>query len=302
MKRFEASTHPSMYWAIALTVVLVFAIDLQTRIGVATWILYVIPLVLCFRVTQAWLPFVVSAVCTVLVAIDWFASPAGISGQIAQVNRGMGLIVMWVAAIMAYNNIRLRHRLRRDDWIRGARARIGEAILGEQSLARLSERVLNVLMEYIDAQAGAMYVADANGTYARVGALGLPADSNVPASIKPGEGLLGRAVSTRKPIRIDDLPPDYLRIGSGLGGRAPHTLLIAPLNIDDSAHGVIELGFLHPTLMRTSSFWRPSASRSPSPSAPACCAVSARTCCRKHSARRKNCRPSRKNCASRTKS
>jgi K+-sensing histidine kinase KdpD len=131
MKRFGTATHPAMYWAIAIAMAVVFAIDLQTRIGVATWILYVVPLVLCFRVTQAWLPFVVASICTVLVLIDWFASPAGITGDIAQINRGMGLVVMWVAAAMAYNNIILRHRLRRDDWTRTARARIGEAVMGE---------------------------------------------------------------------------------------------------------------------------------------------------------------------------
>jgi hypothetical protein len=72
MKRFAAQTHPAMYWAIALSIAVVFVLDVQSRIGVATWILYLIPLVLCFRVSQPWLPAAVAALCTVLVVIDWF--------------------------------------------------------------------------------------------------------------------------------------------------------------------------------------------------------------------------------------
>ena len=245
MNRFTTTTHPAMYWAIALSIAAVFVLDVQSRIGVATWILYLIPLVLCFRVSQPWLPAAIAGFCTVLVVIDWFVSPPGITGQIAQINRGIGLIVMWAAAFMARHNILLQQRLRRDEWIRGARARIAEAVMGEHSLPRLAERVLKVLVEYLDAQAGAMYVADATGLCSRVGTLGIPAEIAAPAGVKPGEGLLGRVVNERKTLRIADLPPDYLKITSALGGRSPHALLIAPLIIEDSVQGVVELGFLH---------------------------------------------------------
>ncbi len=247
MNRFARATHPAYYWAIALSVAMVFVLDIQTRIGVATWVLYVIPLVLCFRVNTPWLPLAIAPLCTVLVVVDWFLSPAGITGEIAQINRGLGLLVMWGAAFMARSSILLRLRVMREDWIRGARARVGEAIVGEFSLQRLADRVLKVLVDQLDAQAGAMYVADATGNYTRVGVLGVPADSAAPAIVKPGEGLLGRAIAERKALRLENLPRDYLKISSGLGDRQPHALLIAPLNIEDSAHGVIELGFLHPT-------------------------------------------------------
>ncbi len=247
MNRFTSTTHPGMYWAIAASIAVVFLVDMQTPIGVATWMLYLVPLMLCFRVQQPWIPAVVASVCTLLLVVDWFLSAPGISEQIAQINRGLGIVVMWSAAILARNSLIVRMKLRQDEWVRNARTQIADAVSGEQSLQRMAERVLGVLVNYLGAQAGAMYSADATGGYTRVGAMGLPGDASIPPAFRPGEGLLGRAVSERRAIRIEDLPAGYLRIGSALGESKPHALLVAPLTIEGAVHGVIELGFLHPT-------------------------------------------------------
>jgi CheY-like chemotaxis protein len=255
MKPFPDKTHPALYWVIALAVAAVFLIDMQTRVGVATWLLYLVPLVLCFLGRVVALPLIVAVVATMLIAIDWFVSPpaAGLlDTSTALFNRGMGLFVTWVVATLAYVSLAARSRLRHQEWLRAARSRIADFVAGEQSLSRMGERVLGFLLEYAGAQAGAMYTAKADGSYARVMALGLPADGPDVAAFKPGEGLIGRAVMEKRTLRIDDLPKDYLRIESALGARRPHSLLLSPLKIDDEVHGVIELGFLHPVTGRES--------------------------------------------------
>jgi signal transduction histidine kinase/DNA-binding response OmpR family regulator len=245
MNRFESATHPGLYWAIALSVLAVFVVDIQTKIGVATWMLYLVPILLCFLTSRPWLPLVIAGASTVLMIADWFLSPAGVAVDIALINRGIGLFVTWGAAMLASGVLKTRLKIREQEWQQTARTRIADAVAGEQSLKRLSERVLQVLIDYLGAQAGAMYVAEASGVYARVGAIGAPADADL--VVKPGEGLLGRAIVEKKALRIESLPADYLKIGSGLGSSKPHALLVAPLAIDDSSHGVVELGFLHPT-------------------------------------------------------
>jgi CheY-like chemotaxis protein/signal transduction histidine kinase len=245
MNRFESATHPGMYWAIALSVVAVFLVDIQTRIGIATWMLYLVPILLCFLMARPWLPLVVAGASTMLMIADWFLSSPGIAVDIALINRAIGVFVTWGAAILASGTLRTRLKIREQEWHRTARTRVADAVAGEQSLKRLSERVLQVLIDYLGAQAGTMYVAEASGVYTRVGAVGAPPDSD--RVVKPGEGLLGRAIAEKKPIRIESLPADYLKISSGLGSGKPHSLLIAPLTIDESSHGVLELGFLHPT-------------------------------------------------------
>ncbi len=246
MNRFRSATHPGMYWAIALSVVAVFAIDVNTRIGVATWILYLIPLIMCFRVSQPWLPMVVGATASTLIVVDWFFSAPGIAAQIAQANRGLGIVVILVTALLARDTLQLRLKIRRDDWVRAGRAKVAEVLVGEQSIGRLTERALQVLVNYVGAQAGAMYIAEPGGGYVRAGTVGVAPDAAAPGVVRPGEGLLGRAVVEKKAIVIRDLPGDYLRISSGLGGSKPHSLLIVPLSTDTETHGILELGYLHP--------------------------------------------------------
>jgi CheY-like chemotaxis protein/signal transduction histidine kinase len=248
MNRFNAGSHPLLYWTIALTVGAVFLIDSQTRIGVATWLLYLVPLVLCFLGNVAFLPILIGGVATVLIAADWFVSPPadGLQTTIALFNRGMGLFVTWVVAMLAYVSLSARNWLRHEEWLRTARGRIADFVAGEQSLSRMGERVMEFLLEYTKAQAGAMYAANSTGAYSRVIALGLTPETAESTLFRPGEGLLGRAIGEKRTLRIDDLPQDYLRIASALGGRKAHALLICPLKVEDEVHGAIELGFLRP--------------------------------------------------------
>src|ERR1044072_3929071 len=101
MNRFEPAPPPVIYWLIALTVAVIFTIDVRTPIGVATWLLYLLPILMCFLVPKPWLPLLLAAVSTALIVVDWFLSPLGSSVQVAQINRSMGLICIWSTAILA---------------------------------------------------------------------------------------------------------------------------------------------------------------------------------------------------------
>ncbi|MES1263202.1 MAG: hypothetical protein ABUL69_02525, partial [Peristeroidobacter soli] len=132
MNRFETSPHPVLYWLIALSIATVFIIDVRTPIGVATWLLYLLPILMCFLVPKPWLPLLVATLSTALIVADWFLSPAGSSTDVAQLNRGMGLICIWSTAIILRNVLATRIKLREQDWLRTARTRIADAIVGEQ--------------------------------------------------------------------------------------------------------------------------------------------------------------------------
>lgn len=65
---------------------------------------------------------------------------------------------------------------------------------------------------------------------------------NSPDAYMPGEGLVGQCASSRRPIRLDDVPPNYFRIDSGSGASLPRHLIILPLLVRNQLVGVLEFG------------------------------------------------------------
>src|SRR5262249_49771396 len=65
------------------------------------------------------------------------------------------------------------------------------------------------------------------------------------ASFNLGEGLVGQCARERQPATLTSLPPDYLRIASGLGGAAPVQATAWPLLSKDLLLGVLEVATFH---------------------------------------------------------
>jgi len=55
------------------------------------------------------------------------------------------------------------------------------------------------------------------------------------------EGLIGQAAADRRPILLKDVPPDFIRVGSGLGHATPANVNILPALFEDEVKAVIEL-------------------------------------------------------------
>jgi CheY-like chemotaxis protein/signal transduction histidine kinase/CHASE3 domain sensor protein len=71
---------------------------------------------------------------------------------------------------------------------------------------------------------------------------------NSPDAYMPGEGLVGQCALSRKPVFLDHIPDNYLRIDSGSGTALPRHVAIFPLMMRDRLVGVLEFaGFANPT-------------------------------------------------------
>ena len=64
------------------------------------------------------------------------------------------------------------------------------------------------------------------------------------------QGLIGHAAAQNQVIQLDDVPPDYLQITSGLGQASPRHVLVVPLHHDGQVTGVVEMAFLRPLVKR----------------------------------------------------
>ena len=121
-------------------------------------------------------------------------------------------------------------------------------------------------------------------------------------SFRLGEGLVGQCAKEKKRILLTDVPGDYVRINSGLGDAAPLNIIVLPVLFEGSVRAVVELASFSPFSVDP-----PGVPRLSSPRASASCSTrsrptrSPRTCSSSRSRRPRSCAPSRRSCASRTR-
>jgi signal transduction histidine kinase/CheY-like chemotaxis protein/CHASE3 domain sensor protein len=133
-------------------------------------------------------------------------------------------------------------RIAQQDWLRAGQMRLSVAMSGEKNLAQLGDEALKLLAEYLQAQAGAIFVEE-NGRYERAATYAVPAGADVPEEFAAGEGLLGQAVKDVRPFVVKNVPEGYLATGSGLGTARVRSLLIAPMKVGGTVNAALELGF-----------------------------------------------------------
>ncbi|MFJ7044296.1 hybrid sensor histidine kinase/response regulator [Streptomyces sp. JV178] len=131
------------------------------------------------------------------------------------------------------------------DWLKTNLARISGLMQGHRELPVVAELIMDELSPLVSAQYGAFYLAEdtARGPELRlVGSYGYPDDTDRPDRIPVGRSLVGQAARNRRPISVEELPPGYVTISSGLGQAVPSALVVLPIVVEDQVLGVIELG------------------------------------------------------------
>ncbi|MBJ3787000.1 response regulator [Devosia sediminis] len=153
----------------------------------------------------------------------------------------LGILLTIVIAFMLRRTTLLR---RRDQWLQAGQVGLATAAMGDQSIDRLGNAILDYLAEYVGAVAGAIYVSDGD-RYSKASAYGIPEGAQVPMHFRTREGLLGQAAAEQRTIVVGDVPQGYIAFGSALGSEKPRYLAIVPGIVEGEVNSVIELGFVH---------------------------------------------------------
>ncbi|MFD8150772.1 HAMP domain-containing protein [Streptomyces sp. NPDC059720] len=135
------------------------------------------------------------------------------------------------------------------DWLKTNLARISGLMQGHRDLPVVAELIMDELVPLVSAQYGAFYLAEdgEDGPELRlVGSYGYPEDTTRPTRIAFGRTLVGQAARSRRTIAVDELPPDYVTISSGLGQVVPTALVLLPIVVEGQVLGVIELASVTP--------------------------------------------------------
>ncbi|WP_235439868.1 GAF domain-containing protein [Paenibacillus sp. DMB20] len=62
----------------------------------------------------------------------------------------------------------------------------------------------------------------------------------------PGEGLIGQCMVEKRILHFDDIPPNYVRIESGLGDSEPKNVIVAPAMFEGRVLAVLEMALFKP--------------------------------------------------------
>ena len=98
------------------------------------------------------------------------------------------LVLIAVAAAMTVRDFKERQR---ESWLRAGQIGLGEAMIGDLPLERLGENVLRFLAQFLDAQVGAVFVAE-GASFKRVAGHGIPAGSGRGGAARRRPGGTGR--------------------------------------------------------------------------------------------------------------
>jgi CheY-like chemotaxis protein len=126
-------------------------------------------------------------------------------------------------------------------WLTHGRNQISEQLREDKEEERLCRDIIVFLAHYLGAQVGAFHVAQPDGALRLAASFSLATMGRLPQAFRPGEGLVGEAALHRELMVINDLPPNYLRLESGLGGAVTTSLVLLPVIWLKEVRGVVEL-------------------------------------------------------------
>ncbi len=128
------------------------------------------------------------------------------------------------------------------DWLKTNLAKFSRMLQGQKDLLEVGRLILSELAPVVSAHRGAFYLLDVSDEQQRLKLLaGYALEAEAPLAFRIGEGLVGQCAREKRGILLDNVPANYVRISSGLGGATPASLIILPVLFEGDVKGVIEL-------------------------------------------------------------
>lgn len=132
-------------------------------------------------------------------------------------------------------------------WVRSTVSDISRVLLQATTHREFAQWLINELVPLCGAGIGLFYAFDdASQRLDLLGSYGLRLSNRSAEHYMPGEGLVGQCAVDHKPVFLEDVPTDYLRIDSGSLDALPRHIAILPVLYRDTLIGVLELASLAP--------------------------------------------------------
>jgi CheY-like chemotaxis protein/GAF domain-containing protein len=131
------------------------------------------------------------------------------------------------------------------DWLKTNLTRFTRMLQGQRDLLAVAKLILSELAPLVNAQHGIFYLNEApEGSDADLKLLASYAHrerKQLNSRIKEGEGLVGQVAFEKERILLTEVPPDYIKVGSGLGEASPRNIIVLPVLFENQVKAVVEL-------------------------------------------------------------
>ncbi|GGG09067.1 response regulator [Paenibacillus abyssi] len=136
-----------------------------------------------------------------------------------------------------------------ESWVKTNLAQIMVKIQSDMDLTKLSRSFIREMTPLTGAQFGALYVREGYGekNFLKLqGAYAFDDETEFDKQFIFGQGLVGECAQNGKPIELNELPKDYVKLQSGIGDISPQHLLLVPVQYEQHTLAVIELAAIRP--------------------------------------------------------
>jgi CheY-like chemotaxis protein/signal transduction histidine kinase/HAMP domain-containing protein len=150
------------------------------------------------------------------------------------------------------DNLRLTtERNTEQDWLKTNLGRFTNMLQGQRDLVRVGQMILSELAPLVGSHQAVIYQsADdpvSEGGPPSLRLLAAYADdgrNGHPSLLRIGEGLVGQCAADKRRILLTDLPPEIVRVSSGLFAAPPRNVIVLPVLFEGQIKAVIELATL----------------------------------------------------------
>ena len=143
------------------------------------------------------------------------------------------------------NLIQIKEEEKKQNWSSEALGKFVEILRSATEIKDLTNNIISSLVNIIDANQGAIYIAKKNDSGEE--SLDLEAcyafkrTKFLSHRVAIGEGLIGQAYLERETMYLKDVPDDFVKITSGLGESNAKHILIVPLKMNQEIVGLVEI-------------------------------------------------------------
>ena len=130
------------------------------------------------------------------------------------------------------------------DWLKTNLAKFSRMLQGQKDMLTVGRLILSELAPVVSAQHAVFYTYDAmreQPCLTLLASYAYERPSEVGKQLELGQGLVGQCALEKQKIVLANLPAEYIRISSGLGGAAPINVIVLPVVFEGQVKAVLEL-------------------------------------------------------------